>query len=347
MSHEIRENDNMFSVREKPWHGLGNVIPEAPSIDEAIIASGLDWTASLKSMKVPMQDDQGFTYDLDVPDNFAIVRNDTQKVLGIVGNRYQVYQNSEMWAFIDEFQKQSGIKLETAGSLRNGRTTWVLAKNGTMEAISGDPIEEYFLFRNSFDGSSPISCMFTNIRVVCNNTLSAALKGTKNIFNVRHTASADGQIKEVQRALGIRSKYQAEVAKSFDTLAKYQMGSTDINNFLNEKIFPVKTGTVQTVGFGENVQPLFEISQRGETARTNKIDKVLELVETGAGTEISGVKGNAYGLYNALTEYADHEKSVRVTEGRNKAEVKFENAFFGTGSRFKMECFNELMKLAA
>jgi phage/plasmid-like protein (TIGR03299 family) len=338
MAHEIMQNDSMFSVRETPWHGLGNVIQDYPSIHEAVTASGLNWTASLNKMITES--------GIIVPDHNAIVRDDTQQVLGIVGNRYQIYQNDEMWQFIDEFQKQSGIKLETAGSLRNGRTTWVLAKNGTIETISGDPIEEFFLFRNSFDGSSPISCMFTNIRVVCNNTLTAAIRGCNNIFNVRHTASTGGQIKEVQKALGVRSKYQEKVSEAFQVLANKKINESETQNILENIIFFPKKKN-QTVGENDEVLASEELSQKAETSRQNNIEAVLHMVESGSGANIPGVKGNLYGLWNAVTEWADHDKRIRVTENRDENEVRFENAFFGTAAKFKAEAFTELMKIAA
>lgn len=343
MAHEIEKNDSMFSVREVPWHGLGNVIEETPTIEEAIVASGLDWKASLCKMQV--ETDAGEI--IKVPDQFAIMRNDTQDILGTVGNRYQIYQNSEMWDFIDTFQKQSGIKLETAGSLKNGRTTWVLAKNGCMEAVSGDPIEEYFLFRNGFDGWSTISALFTNIRVVCNNTLSAALRGSKNIFNVRHTKSAGDQLAQVQQALGIRSKYQTKLSEALDTLAKKDMSATDTERFLENVIFPLPTKNVQIVGEDDTVAPEATVSKNARTQRANKIEAVTNLIETGAGADIAGVRGTAYGLYNALTEWADHEKIVRITQGKTREEARFENAFYGTGAQFKQESFKSLLKLAA
>ena len=336
MAHQIELHDQMFSVRQKPWHGLGNIIMDYPTIPEAIAASGLNWTTSLKEMVVPM-DIQGHKFKINVPNQFAIIRNDIHRVLGTVGNRYQIYQNSDMWQFIEEFQKQSGMKLETAGSLRNGQTTWVLAKNTCFEPLKGDPIEEYFLFKNSFDGCSPISCMFTNIRVVCNNTLTAALRDTKNIFNVRHTKSASEQIKEVQKALLLKTKYQHQIGDLFEKLTKIKMNTKKTESFVSEIIFPA----FNTKKDNE------ELSQKAETRRKNKIEQIISLVDSGTGTNIPGVKGTAYGLFNALTEWSDHEKTMKVGEDRDEKEVRFENVFFGTGSKFKADCFNELIKLAA
>ncbi len=342
MAHEIMEHDKMMSVREVPWHGIGEILKDYPTITEAITASGLNWDVSIEGMEAVMGNNI-----IKVPDNFAVVREDTKTVIGVVGNRYEPYQNSEMWGFIDDFQKQSGVKLETAGSLKNGRTTWVLAKNGSMEHVKNDKIDEFFLFRNSFDGSTPISVMFTNIRVVCNNTLTAAIRGARNVYNVRHTASAADQIKEVQKALALRSKYKTAVDVSFDLLVKYGMDATESENFLKEIIFPEPKGITQKIVKGEVVNEIGEATQRAHTTRNNNITDIMELIETGAGADIPGVRGTGYGMYNALTEWADHEKSIRVMGGRNEAEVRFENVFFGTASKFKAACFNEIMKQAA
>lgn len=351
MAHEIMEHDQMFSVRTTPWHGLGNILSDTPDIETAKEMSGLTWSASLRQMKIETTiiDPNGIEIPIDIPvlDNKAIVRDDINMVLGVVGNRYDIYQNQEMWDFISTFVDESEIKLETAGSLKNGKTTWVLAKNGTIESISGDPIEEYFLFRNSFDGSTPISVMFTNVRVVCNNTLTMALKGANNIFNVRHTNSATDQLKEVHKALGLRSKYQTKVKERLDYFAKRKMTSNQVIEFLEEIIFPDPKklkGISVNVGQNDVVPTQAEVSARAVTTRENKINAILDLVDTGAGADIKGVRGTAYGLYNAMTEWADHEKQTRVTEGRDPNEVKFENAMFGTGAKFKEQAMTELFK---
>ena len=367
MAHEIMQNDKMFSVKEKPWHGLGEILVDYPTIQEAIQNSGLSWKTSLEPLFVDFQDQK-----IQSMDYKGIVREDTQDILGIVGNRYQIYQNEDMFNFIEEFQKQSGIQLETAGSLRNGKTTWVLAKSDIFESVSNDPIEKYFLFKNSFDGSSPISILFTNIRVVCNNTLSAAINRTKNIFNIKHTASTQARINEAQKALGVYTKYENKFQEALTNLSKKEITESRTKQILEEVIFPlkpVKTEVVGSIGNLDNtdnpsnpdnpIDNIFnmvqmdqvgytdtkEYSKRYLTQRQNKIDKIMELVDIGAGTNIPGVKGTLYGLYNACTEYADHDKGIRLSSGRIENEAKFENVFWGSGHNFKLECFDKLVKM--
>ena len=342
MAHEIQEYDNMFSVRERPWHGLGVILENAPDIDTAIQESGLDWQVEVWPSYVKSPDGAL----IEVPERNAVVRTDINKVIGSVGNRYTVYQNDEMWSFIETFQAQTDCQLETAGSLRNGKNTWVLAKNQELEYLAGDPVEEYFLFRNSFDGSSPIMVMFTNIRVVCNNTMQMAIRGANNIFKVRHTINAQNALDQVQLALGYKEKYQVKMLESMKVMLAKSMTASDTTSFLEETIFPKPRQVKQLVGADGTVQTAMEISKRAETMRSNRINVVSELVESGAGTDIPGVKGTAYGLFQALVEYSDHEKQIKVGE-RVEEEARFENAFWGSGGNFKTDCFKQVMKMAA
>lgn len=349
MAHEIYENDKMFSVNETPWHGLGEVLTETPDIATAIVASGLDWNVSLETMIVPMViDDMGTKVDIPVLNQKAIVRQDNHSVLGVVGNRYELYQNSEMWSFIEAFQSISGVTLETAGSLKNGRTTWVLAKNVTemFEAVPNDPIEKYFLFRNSFDGTSPVSVLFTDIRVVCNNTLTMALKGAKSLFNVRHTASMQSQIADAAKALSQSAKYQEKFEAAMVQLVNTKMTGAQIDSFIENTLFPVNQQLIQDLDKGDSVLSLDEMKGRGATVRLNKIEAVKELVACGAGADIKGVEGTAYGLYNAVTEWCDHSKTTRVVGDGDSHEAKFVNAFYGSGVKVKNDCLNALLKAA-
>jgi hypothetical protein len=167
------------------------------------------------------------------------------------------------------------------------------------------------------------------------------------MFNVRHTSSAENQIKEVQKALGLKYKYQERVQEVIDTLVKTPVTATRQAEILNTVIFPEQTKIIQTVDDdGQPVHSFAEAGDRSKTIRTNRINAVLELVETGAGTDIPGVKGSMWGLYNALTEWADHSKTIK-NRGRAVNEAKFENAFFGNGAKFKEDSLVELLKLAA
>ena len=145
--------ESMFSVREKPWHGLGTIVAEAPDSSAALELAGLDWTVTQKDIATA---DGGKI----IPGFKANVRESDDKVLGIVTDRYKVVQNSEAFAFTDALLGE-GVRYETAGSLQGGRRIWLLAKLPQQYIINGDEITPYLVFMNSHDGSGSIKVAMT------------------------------------------------------------------------------------------------------------------------------------------------------------------------------------------
>lgn len=350
MAHEIEKNDDMFSVRERPWHGLGDILKDAPSVKEAR-KNYLTWEAGLYPMSADVEttvNGQFITEHHRVPNKFAVLREDTKNVIGVVGSRYTIYQNTDMWNFIEQFVNKTKMTLETAGSLRNGETTWVLGKGDAFEVVKNDPINKYFLFRNAFNGSTPISTLFTNIRVVCNNTLSFALKEAKNIYNVRHVGDVITQMAEVERALLVQTKYQDTTKEVLTILKDKSMTDNTMRVMLEDTIFPLPKDTNKVMSSGiisGKIIPFADITARYLKMRRRKINTIMELTETGAGTDIPGVRGTAYGLYQALIEWMDHDKIVRPGILRTVEEARFENALFSTQD-FKTDCIIKLLKAA-
>ena len=127
-----------YAGREKPWHGLGTQVEEAPTSADALRLAGLDWTVQRKPIQV--------CGGRKVDNFFANVRSSDGAVLGVVSDRYQVVQNAEAFAFTDALIGGEGqVHYETAGSLMGGRKIWLLAKLPDTEIV-GDKTEPYLCF---------------------------------------------------------------------------------------------------------------------------------------------------------------------------------------------------------
>ena len=169
--------ETMFYTREKPWHGLGTRVETALTSKEALQLAGFDW----KVIQKPI-----LTEDGSLIEGFkANVRDRDQKVLGVVSNRYKVVQNEEAFAFTDALLGE-GVRYETAGSLAEGKRTWILAMLPHKYIIAGDEITPYLVFMNSHDGSGAIKAAMTPIRVICQNTLNLALARAKRSWSTNH-----------------------------------------------------------------------------------------------------------------------------------------------------------------
>ena len=153
--------ETMFSVRETPWHGLGTIVNDAPTSEDALRISGLDWKV--------MQDDVFTDSGERITGYKANIRDTDRKILGVVSDRYKVVQNTDAFSFTDELLGQ-GVRYETAGSLQDGRRVWLLARMPKEYTGGDDKICPYLVFSNSHDGTGAVKVAITPVRVVCNNS---------------------------------------------------------------------------------------------------------------------------------------------------------------------------------
>lgn len=287
MAHEFESG---FFVREPAWHGLGTVIDTAPTSKDALMYAGLDWSVN--------QDDV-MVNGVVVPGYKANIRSTDKSVLGIVSDRYKIVQNVEAFDFTDELLG-SGVKYETAGSLRNGKTIWLLAKMETAN-ILGDAIEPYLCFTNAHDGSGAVRVCCTPIRIVCANTLSLALRNAPRTWSTRHIGDINAKKHEAARTLGLAKDYMSELANEANNLATQKISIEDVGKMLDEL-------------FG---------TDKADTER--KKQNIAEAKETFymcyTMPDLNNFFGTKYGVINAMADMVDHRSPARNT--KNYAENNF------------------------
>ena len=224
--------ETMMYVREKPWHGLGTKVDEAPTSAEALELAGLNW----KVEQTPV-----YTADGTLISNYkANVRNTDNSVLGIVTDRYQIVQNDEAFEFTDSIvgETENGVvKYETAGSLNHGKKIWLLAKMPTQKVLD-DEVEPYMCFTNSHDGSGAIRICMTPIRVVCQNTLNMALSQAKRSWSTKHVGDIESKLEEAKMCLELADEYMYNLGIEAEKLANTALRREQIDEILNE-MFPV------------------------------------------------------------------------------------------------------------
>ena len=224
--------ETMMYVREKPWHGLGTKVDEAPTSAEALELAGLNW----KVEQTPV-----YTADGTLIPNYKANRRNTDKsVLGIVTDRYQIVQNDEAFEFTDSIvgETENGVvKYETAGSLNHGKKIWLLAKMPTQKVLD-DEVEPYMCFTNSHDGSGAIRICMTPIRVVCQNTLNMALSQAKRSWSTKHVGDIEAKLEEAKMCLALADEYMYNLSIEAEKLANATLRREQIDEILNE-MFPV------------------------------------------------------------------------------------------------------------
>lgn len=300
MSHEI---ETMMYARQLPWHGLGTYVGDA-EVDsaEAIQAAGLDWSVNIE----PMQLEDG----TPIPDFFATVRDSDRKTFGVVKGRYNVLQNEEAFGFMDKLQDDGLVKYHTAGALFGGSRVWLLAQlPGSIETLPGDETHRFILLTNSHDGSGCVQIFPTTVRVVCANTLALAVGKRKGSgYSIRHTKNMGVKLDSAVTALRESSAQLQKYNEFSRQLAATRMTVKDADDFLTALI-PGDSGK--------------SANMRG---------RIAHLARYGSGTDIPGVRGTAWGMLNAVTEYANHEKTIRVCNGRQEADVRTDSVLFGSAA---------------
>ena len=206
MAHKIHYNDTIgkhsfFSVQEKAWHELGTIVQDYPNSREALQYAGLDFTVLKRANTHILDSGENVTSNT----SFYTYRPDTGAILGDrLGADYQVVQNREAFAFFDSIVGGDGIMYETAGALGQGERIFITAKLPDYIRVGKDDlIEKYLFLTTSHDGYGSITAAFTPIRIVCNNTLNAALRNCSNAIRIRHTQSAEHSLREGNMFMGM------------------------------------------------------------------------------------------------------------------------------------------------
>lgn len=315
--HGLQENDFMFSGRgEVPWHGIGTVLEGVLTSDEAIKAARLDWTVN----QTPLY--AGENRVDAVPGYVANVRSDTKEVLGIVSERYRVAQNKDVFAFADALIGNGRIPCtyETAGSLFNGRRVFMLV-NMPKGRIVGDEYQPYLCLSNAHDGSACLQIFLTGIRVVCNNTLSAALHTAKRKISIRHLSLMEQRKDEALRTMGAASKYFHDLERFALELAgkKVRIGK------VLDKLFPVNS----------------DMSKRQRNANTEVKDTIKRILKQK--DDLQNVKGTAWGVYSAIADY----RSNALPKRKTAAFAENKMAMFLDGDTVMKDAQDIILEMAA
>ncbi len=285
--------ETMFYVREKPWHGLGTEVKEAPNSEDALIWAGLDWQVEQKPV---------FAGDGTLIPGYKVnIRDRDGAPLGIVTDRYKVVQNEDAFQFTDDLLGE-GVTYETAGALQGGRKVWLLARMPHRYIIAGDEIAPYLVVMNSHDGSSGIKVAMTPIRVVCQNTLNLALNSAKRTWTTKHTENVMSRVYEARETLELAEAYMGELGRGIDALSKIKLTDKQVMAFMGE-FFPV--------------EPDMPEAQRKNNLRLLD-DMKLRYWEA---PDLSNVDKNGYRFINAVSDFATHADPIRRT--RNYEENLF------------------------
>lgn len=323
MSHNLNIKPNgkaaFVSKQDLPWHRLGTIVDTMNS-KEAMELGGLDFEVEKRPLYVngsvisfeeakknsriqrritKVDDNLTSEYSklIKFKDKFSIVRTDNDKPLGIVGSKYTPVQNIEAFNFFDDIAQDGIAEYETAGALGNGEIVFVTARVTESMTIHNDQIDKYLLISLSHDGSSAITVAYTPIRVVCNNTLTIAIRNAKNKVQIRHTSSAHDRLDAAKATLGL-----------------INYGDNAHNDYFNRLLdISITEGEVIDLFANAYKIDINSISTKGK----NILESTLDYYYNGLGQ--AEFVGTGWGAFNAVTGYLQNIKTYTNADTKYKA----------------------------
>lgn len=318
MSHEV---ENMFSVAQTPWHGLGKVVSDAPTAQTAIQLAGLDW--KVLENKLTWHPDG----KPDLVSGWKLLSRDTDnQVLGIVGENYHPLQNDKAFEFFNPFIESGLAQFETAGSLRQGKTVWILARlnKAPIEISKNDRVVKFLLLSNGHDGTMAVRVGFTPVRVVCANTLAMShANGESRLLRLFHSSKLSTRMEQVQEIVNAADAKFEATAEQYRALAKRDVDQKSLEAYV-DVVF----------GYSEQLE-----ADRQSSRRRKMVEDITRLFETGRGQDLKGARGTYWGLYNSVTEYLSYEA------GRSEA-TRLNALWFGQNKNLNQVALNVATKMA-
>ncbi len=337
MAHEIYENDSLALSKTRAWHGLGNVLPETFTPAEVLQVAGLDW--KVEARPCYLADGR------QVPNTVANCRSDDGTYLGTVTHAYEALQNEQLAQLVADVCGND-VPLESAGSLRRGQDVFILAQLQPFDAVRGDRVNRYALFSNNHGGIKKAKILPTSVRVVCANTLSMALRGVRSdVLTLRHTAGIHDAIEDAKRTLGLAEAMGEEFADVAQQLGREQWSARQTEQFFAQAY--EKANGVLIPTNPQNAQE--ERQQRRAVATVGEWIALLH----GEKNQLPAMRGTAWAALNAVTEWSDHKRTVRVVGASTNDErqqlrddARATSNWLGSSAAFKSTALDVAMELA-
>lgn len=321
MAHEVEIIDGVAQMAyagSKPWHGLGTEVSNDLTPEQMMVKAGLDWTVHEVESYVDFEGEKIATGQK------SLIRSTDRKVLTNVGEGWNPVQNSEAFQFFAEYVMAGDMEMHVAGSLKEGRNVFALAKvKESFSILGGDRVDSYLLFSNPHEYGKAIDVRFTPVRVVCNNTLTFSLQAaSKNFVKLNHRSVFDADM--VKQQMGLASAKFAKYKDMAEFLSTKRFSMDSLINYYNE-VFPHTYNKEK----GSTVKAVEDLTKNAKAA--------LDVLYTQPGAQYG--EGSWWQALNSVTYLTDHKM------GRS-ADTRMQSAWFGQNQARKLVAVNKAVEYA-
>lgn len=310
--------ENMFSVRQIPWHGQGIILADYPTYEAAIKAAGLQW--DVEKVQAVQRLSDGTIRDLD--GEFEIRRVTDGQHYGFVKDTYVPFQNQELFDLSKEMIGL-GAKIETAGSLDKGRVTWMCAMTeGT--TFAEEFIQDYYILTNTHGGGGAIRAAISPVRVVCQNTLNASLSAAKRSWSYRHTTNVKGHVDEAIQTLKNGQNYMEALGKEIDSMKMAKISEEKAIQILDQIVVQETASKLAKIETLKKITPMSRTEQLKNLEKIENLQKDIVDVRNDLqaryfeAPDLQHLDHNQFRLWNAISDYATHTDLHKNTKAYNQ-----------------------------
>lgn len=271
--------------RKAFYEGMGITLENCQTLESALKISGLGFEVK----KLPIYH-QGLNGEYDfhqVPEMYATVRSDNGATLGVVGEGYQLLQNTEAFEFLDSLVAIGNCKFQSAGNFkRNGGASYIQMQTESLKILDDD-FDNYIMISNGHDGNSAVVVCITPVRAWCKNSATLALKKATCKVSVRHTVNMHDNLEKAKEVLMANTHYLEALKEEAEKLAVKPF-SKEAFEALAYKLFPVKSDATELV----QIRNLAQIEQ---------------LLNAYKEDDLSNFQGTAWGALQAISDTESHK----------------------------------------
>ena len=306
---------------EVAWHGLGTVTAGTLPAREAFEIADALFTVEKRELTYPREfvgytsEDSVVRYTPEPSGAFGVVRTDSQQLLGIVSKQYEIVQNDSLLRMAEFIREE--VDMDCVIVLSHGAKVCFTAtlRGAETDIVPGDTVKRRIVGYLGHDGKTGCGAKFTNIRVVCQNTLTAALNESGAQSSITHKGTANANFDRLINSIDVARQDFVTECDLMREFSRTHMGTLEFDNFVDE-VYNIDEGKV--------------FRKRADLERA---------FQFGYGAEYG-----RFSVWNALNAVTQVETSTRGTT-KSKGTAQFARGTFGAGAQISKRAFKVAAEL--
>ena len=221
---------------ERAWHGQGVVTEGTLPAREAFETADALFTVEKRELLYPKVLDapNDGEWDFAKSGTYAVVRTDTQALLGVVSKQYEIVQNDSLLRMAEFIREE--VDMDCVIVLSDGAKVCFTAtlRGAETDIVPGDTVKRRIVGYLGHDGKTGCGAKFTNIRVVCQNTLTAALNESGARSSITHKNGANNNFDALISSIDVARQDFVTECELMREFSRASMGRDAFRDFVDE-----------------------------------------------------------------------------------------------------------------